>query len=230
MNLMESIFETTTTTSTITPGNFFLCLAVSLILGGVIALGFTFRSRSTKSFVLTLILLPAVITVVIMMVNGNIGAGVAVMGAFSLVRFRSAQGSAREICSLFLSMAVGLATGMGYIWIAVAVTVLLVAVAVIFSLVHPGAEGKDLQVLRITIPEALNYTEVFDEIFEAYTKSYKLLRVKTTNMGSLYKLEYEIDLKNPKEQKAMIDALRCRNGNLEIACSYRDDAEYAQVL
>jgi len=174
--------------------------------------------------------MPAIVQLIIMLVNGNIGAGIAVMGAFSLVRFRSAQGTAREISSLFLAMAVGLALGMGYIGVAAIFTLILGIFTLILELLHFGEKKKQELQLRITIPESLDYTQVFDEIFQEYAKSWKLVQVKTTNMGSMFKLEYRVTLNEAKQEKEMIDAIRCRNGNLEILCNYGTNQAEGQVL
>lgn len=167
---------------------------------------------------MTLALLPAIVQVVIMLVNGSIGAGIAVMGAFNLVRFRSVPGSAKEICSIFLAMAVGLATGMGYLLLAGILVVVICTIQLIFSFIKIGDKTSVKKELRITIPESLDYTGVFDELFEQYTKSNELVEVKTANMGSLYKLRYIVILKEQSQEKQFIDDLRCRNGNLEISC------------
>ncbi|MBQ8148687.1 MAG: DUF4956 domain-containing protein [Lachnospiraceae bacterium] len=219
--IMESIF-TVTANGSISASSFLICLGISILLGGIIAGCYMFRNTYTKSFVITLVLLPAIVQVIIMLVNGNVGAGIAVMGTFSLVRFRSAQGTAREIGSIFLAMAVGLATGMGYIWVAIVFAVLMELVNLILVLANFGEKRNPEMLLRITIPESLDYTQVFDEVFDIYTKQCKLMQVKTTNMGSLFKLEYRMTLKDMKQEKEMIDALRCRNGNLEILCSYAE--------
>ena len=153
-----------------------------------------------------------------MLVNGSIGAGIAVMGAFNLVRFRSVPGSAKEICSIFLAMAVGLATGMGYLLLAGILVVVICTIQLIFSFIKIGDKTSVKKELRITIPESLDYTGVFDELFEQYTKSNELVEVKTANMGSLYKLRYIVILKEQSQEKQFIDDLRCRNGNLEISC------------
>ena len=206
-------------TSVISVSDFLLCLGFSLAIGLIMSFTYMYRTRYTKSFVVTLALLPAVVCVVIMLVNGNLGTGVAVMGAFSLVRFRSVPGTAREISSIFLAMAVGLATGMGYIGIAALFVVVIGAADTIFTVSRFGEKQTRERALRITIPESLDYTEVFEEIFEQYLKRWELVQVKTTNMGSLFRLDYQVVLKNRKEEKKMIDDLRCRNGNLEILCS-----------
>lgn len=223
----ESIFRglfDTDMTAVIAPGQFLLCVAAALVLGVIIALSYTHRTRYTKSFVVTLALLPAVVCVVIMMVNGNVGAGVAVAGAFSLVRFRSVPGTAREIGMLFLAMGAGLIAGMGYLAYALLFTVVLCAAFILYSHLDLGAKkNADVyKVLTVTMPEDLDYTAVFDDIFERYTRSHELIRVKTTNMGSLFRLTYHITLSNPAREKEMIDAIRCRNGNLEIAVSRQE--------
>jgi len=211
----QSILVTDTAASFST-GTFLACMAVSLVLGLIIAGVFMFRNTYTKGFVVTLALMPAIVQMIIMLVNGNLGTGVAVMGAFSLVRFRSVPGRAEEISSIFQAMAVGLATGMGYIGIAALFVLIVGGAGILLSCSRFGKQKTDIRVLRITIPESLDYTTVFDELFKQYLKNWDLKQVKTTNMGSLYKLDYEVALKSPEEEKKMIDDLRCRNGNLEI--------------
>lgn len=213
-DLLQSVLSTTISVS-----SFLLCTAASLVLGAGIALCHMFKNHCSKSFVITLAMLPAIVQVVIMMVNGNIGTGVAVMGAFSLVRFRSAPGSAKEIGGIFLAMAVGLATGMGYIGIAVLVTILLCAVNMLYTATPFGEGKKGIKELRITIPENLDYTGIFDDLFSQYTNQAELMRVKTSHMGSLFQLSYHILLKDDQKEKEFIDAIRCRNGNLDIICS-----------
>lgn len=206
------------TTTTFSIGTFLVCMLASLVLGVIIAFIHMYRNTYTQGFIMTLALMPAIVQIVIMLVNGNLGTGVAVMGAFSLVRFRSVPGTAREIMSIFLAMAVGLATGMGYIGIAVIFVLIMGLVNAAFTLLHFGKSSVAEKELRITIPESLDYTTVFDDILSQYLKSWELVSVKTTNMGSLFKLSYAVTLKNPAEEKKMIDDLRCRNGNLEILC------------
>ena len=214
--MLDSIFLEGST-MTLTASNFLLSFAISLALGFVIAGLYMFRSHYSKGFVMTLVMLPAVVQVVILLVNGNLGVGVAVAGTFSLVRFRSVPGTAREITSIFLAMAVGLAAGMGYLGIAVLLVVVLGAVSMILTITSFG-DQRNRKDLRITIPESLNYTDVFDDILKSYAKNWELVQVKTTNMGSLYKLTYQIEMKDTSEEKKMIDELRCCNGNLEISC------------
>lgn len=171
-------------------------------------------------------LLPAIVAVIIMMVSGSIGASVAVAGAFSLVRFRSAPGTAREICAVFLAMAVGLACGMGYVGFAAVFAVILALVATIYDRTGflENKDGGMEKILKVTVPEDLDYEGVFDDLFEKYTSSSKLLGVKTTNLGSLNKLRYQVKMKKAGTDKAFIDELRCRNGNLEISMSLLADS------
>lgn len=197
-------------------GTYLICTAASLILGMAIAGIFMFRNTYSKGFVVTLALMPAIVQMVIMLVNGNLGTGVAVMGAFSLVRFRSVPGRAEEISSIILAMAVGLATGMGYIGIAVVFVLIIGGANMALTASRFGEKSSGSRVLRITIPESLDYTSIFDELFCQYLKKWELEQVKTSNMGSLYKLDYKVVLKDQKEEKKLIDDLRCRNGNLEI--------------
>ncbi len=195
-----------------------LCMIVSIVLGIFLALIYMFKNVYTKGFILTLSLMPCIVQIVIMLVNGNLGTGVAVAGAFSLVRFRSAPGSAREILSIFLAMAVGLATGMGYIGVAVLFTLItgIIFMALNLSKFGEGALGQ--KSLKVTIPECLDYTFVFDDVFKKYLKNWEIVNVRTMNMGSLFRIEYKITFKNPKDERDMINDLRCRNGNLEIMC------------
>lgn len=194
---------------------YLVCVLSSLVCGLITALCASVRSRVSKSFIVCLILLPPIVETVITMVNGNVGTGIAVAGAFSLVRFRSVPGKARDIAAIFLAMTAGLTCAAGYVGIAVIFTLLVGGVMVALSFIPMGRE-KEFD-LRITVPESLNYTELFDEFFEKYTNKSELLEVKTTNMGSLYKLKYRVLLNNTKEQKEFIDQLRIRNGNLEVA-------------
>lgn len=204
--------------STITNTEFFLCTAVSLILGGLIAFAFGFRSKKSKGFLITLGVLPCIVEIVIMLVNGNIGTGVAVMGAFSLVRFRSIPGNAKDICGIFLAMAVGLATGTNHILLGAVFAAIICAVIFVSNFISLGGNKKTEKELTIVIPESLDYTQVFDDLMNKYTSSWELIQVKTTNMGSLFKLRYHVVIKDSATEKQFIDELRCRNGNLEIIC------------
>lgn len=206
-------------TSAVTPTQFFTMAGVTLAAGLIYSFLMSFRIRSTKRFFLVTTLLPLVVASVITFVNGNIGAGVAIGGAFALIRFRSAQGSADEIATILIAMASGIAFGMGYLGYGV---IILIGLAVLYFLIAalPIFEHKSMakdMLLRITIPESLEYTGTFDDTFAHYLSSVENVGVKTTGMGSMFRLSYRIRMKNPKEEKAFIDELRTKNGNLEIA-------------
>lgn len=209
------------TSGDITLKVFLICIGAALLLGTGMALCYTYRTVYTKGFVTTLALLPAVVCVIIMMVGGNLGAGVAVAGTFSLVRFRSAPGTAKEICALFLAMAVGLACGMGYPGFGGLFAVIMVLFSLLLTAVNFGGKKNEdrRKVLRITVPEDLDYGDVFRDILERYTEEYTLASVKTSNLGSLNRLSYNVVLRSEGSEKAMIDELRTRNGNLEISLS-----------
>lgn len=206
-------------TGSLTIEIFLLCMACSIFLGGIVAWAHSKCNNSSKGFVLTIALLPAIVQMVIILVNGNLGTGVAVMGAFSLVRFRSIPGNAKEITSIFMAMAIGLATGTGYLAVAGLFVLIMVTLNFIYNKSKFGEPKQIDKDLNITIPEGLDYTGIFDDLFEKYTTRTELIMVKTANMGSLYKLNYRIGLKNPGQEKELIDGLRCRNGNLEITCA-----------
>lgn len=202
----------------ITVSAFLICTAASLLLGVGAALLSMYKSRYSRSFVLTLAMLPAMVQLIIMLVNGNIGAGVAVAGAFGLIRFRSAPGSAREIGMLFLATAIGLATGMGYVAVAAVFFAVMAAFSLLLTATGFGAGTADERELKITIPEGLDFDGLFDDLFQKYTRSASLDRVKTTNMGTLYELCYRIVLRDSRDTRAFLDELRTRNGNLNIVC------------
>ena len=223
--LFTGIYDSAITTS-ISAAQLGAALGTSLVLGLAIAAAYMFRTRYTKSFVITIAMLPAIICMIILMVNGNVGTGVAVAGAFSLVRFRSVPGTAREICTIFLAMAVGLITGMGYLGIGALFTLVMCAAFMVFSSLDFGARANAdrYKTVKIVIPEDLDYTGVFDDLFSEYTVRNELTGVKTVNMGSMYKLTYDVTLRDPKTEKEMIDKIRCRNGNLEVSVSRQGTA------
>lgn len=222
-NLFKGLFDSDFT-AVISVTDFLACLIASLVIGVLITLAYMYHARYTKSFVVTLALLPAVVCVVIMMVNGNVGTGVAVAGAFSLVRFRSVPGTAKEICTLFLAMGAGLIAGMGYIGFALLFTILMCVMFLVYNRLGFGTKknGATFKTFTITIPEDLNYTEIFNDIFSEFTVSSELVKVKSTNMGSMFKLTYNVELRDVTREKEMIDKIRCRNGNLEIVVSRQE--------
>lgn len=210
---MPQIFETIIE-GTLTLEDYLICTAVAFLCGIIVTFAASYKSKLTKSFAMSLVMLAPIIETVILMVNGNIGTGIAVAGAFSLVRFRSVAGRAREITLIFLVMTAGLACAAGYVAIAILFSIIL-CVALIILARLPMRSERELE-LRITIPETLNFSEAFEDLFSQYTKRHELASVKTSNMGSLYKLLYKIELKDGGTSKEFIDQLRCRNGNLEI--------------
>lgn len=214
--MLGSILNDAAQTS-ITVGNFLTCMAASIILGVVASYLYMYKNTYAKGFVVTLALLPAIVQVVIMLVNGNLGAGVAVMGAFSLIRFRSVAGGGREIGSVFLAMAIGLATGMGYVGIAALLVLVVGAVSMLLQTVTFGEGSRAEKELRISIPESLEFDGLFDDILEQYAKKSELFRIKTTNMGSIFELRYRITLKKVGTEKALLDDIRIRNGNLNVS-------------
>ncbi len=219
----KGIFDTELTTVISLP-SFLLCIGGALLCGIILTVCYIFKTRYTRSFAATLAILPAVVAVVIMMVNGNIGAGVAVAGAFSLVRFRSVPGTAREIGAIFLAMGTGLVCGMGYLGYALLISALLGAISLVYNLIGIGTRNKTKQHkrLRVTIPEDLDYTDVFEGILAEYTSEHELVQVKTTNMGSLFRLTYNVTIRDAAKEKELIDKLRVRNGNLEISVSNQE--------
>jgi len=203
----------------ITLTQYLIVTGVSLVLGLISALVYMYQNTYTKGFVLSLVLLPTVVQTVILLVSGNLGAGVAVAGTFSLVRFRSVPGGAREIAAIFAAMAIGLATGMGYIAVAALLTIAVGSVSLILVKLKFGDQDVNNRHVKVTMPENLDYNKVFDDVFSEYTTRTELRKVKTTNLGSMFELQYEITLRDPSQEKALIDALRTRNGNLNILLS-----------
>ncbi len=224
--MFESIFSD----GTVTTVSFFIALGVALVAGLIYAFLTSYKSKSSKSFFICTALLPMAVAAVIAIVNGNLGIGVAIAGAFGLVRFRSAPGTAKEIAIIFIAMAAGLAFGTGYL--AYGAIFLLGSGIILFifnrvMLKTKSSKSKE-KIINVTIPESLDYTTVFDDIFTEYTTSNELEKVKSVNMGSMFKLTYHVTLKNLENEKAMIDAIRTRNGNLEIQCS-RADLDQAEL-
>lgn len=215
--MFDSIFSN----GNIVPVNLLIVLATSLVCGFIFSFLSCYRSKSSSSFFVCISLLPMAVAMVIALVNGNLGVGVAVAGAFSLVRFRSAPGSAKEISSIFIAMVGGLAFGTGYL--AYGIIFLLICGILLFGfekfMEKERIKRNTEKIIKIVIPESLDYTSVFEEVFKNYTSSYQLINVKTINMGSMFKLSYQVNLKNLNVEKTLIDELRIRNGNLEIQCT-----------
>ena len=215
--MLNSILARVASTSSISLNEFIICSTVSVVLGIVLSLVHSYKNKTSLNFSLTLILLPLIVQSVIMVVNGNLGTGVAVAGAFSLVRFRSMPGTSREIASIFISMGMGLANGMGYVGISCILLLMVCIITLIISYIQSKAIND--RELKITIAENMDYDTAFDEVFNKYTKRAELQKVRTINMGSLYELHYLITQKNVSKEKAMLDDIRIRNGNLNITCA-----------
>lgn len=215
--LFSNLFSSSAENSTISPLSFFISIAAALVLGLIISLVYSYRTVHTKEFMVTLAVLPAIVHLVIFLVNGNAGMGFAVMGAFSLIRFRSAAGGAKELLAIFMTMAVGLATGMGYISIAAIFTAIMVTITLFYEKISFGQMKQGMRQMTVTIPESLDYEEVFEDIFKEQLDYVDLESVKTSDMGSLFRLRYTIQLKPGKSEKQFLDKLRTRNGNLEIS-------------
>jgi hypothetical protein len=214
--MVESFFDAGNINVTIT--GILICSVTSLVAGVVTALTYSFRQVSNRNFVITLALLPVIIQSIIMLVNGSVGTGIAVMGAFSLVRFRSVPGTSREIGSIFLAMALGLAAGTGHIWYAVIFTLLINGMLFLFTLTGGlGEEKNPVRHLKIVIPENLDYTVVFHDVFNEYTRKVYPEKARTVNLGSLYEIHYTVILKEPKTEKEFLDKIRQRNSNLEVS-------------
>ena len=215
--MFNTIFDNTATGLSV--DTVLICAVVALVLGVVIAFTHMKTSRTTKGFAITLATLPLLVMAVMIMINGNLGTSIAILGAFSLIRFRSIQGDAKELLSVFFVMMVGLALGMGHVLFAVVITAIAVAAIVVFSktsFLEPNTYNRSL---KIVIPEDLDYDEVFDDVFARYTKKAELVKTKTMNMGSLYKLTYNVTLKKGIKEKAFLDEIRVKNCNLKVLLS-----------
>lgn len=216
--MFNSIFDSTTTGLSITTG--LICAGVALLLGVIIAITHMKTSQTTKGFLTTLATLPLLVMAVMIMINGNLGTSIAILGAFSLIRFRSIQGRAKDLLSVFFAMMVGLACGMGHVLFAVVITIISVIAIVFFTYTHFLEPNRKQRVLKIMVPEDLDYEEVFDEIFAKYTSRVDLVQMKTMNMGSLYKLTYDITMKNGVKEKEFLDEIRVKNCNLKVLLSH----------
>ena len=212
-NILQTIF-----TGSFTLGQFLIALGASIVLGLIAVFAFMYKNTYSKSMVLALTLIPAIETIVIMIVNDNLGLGLSVAGSFALIRFRSIKGNARELTSIFLAMTIGIICGTGYVVLAAIYTVIICVVMCILVAFNVGKPSENKRYLKITIPESLNYDEVFDDVLKKYTKTFELESVKTLTLGSLFRVEYTVIMNNPKQIKQMIDELRVLNGNLEIFC------------
>lgn len=213
-NIFGSIFS-----NSLTLGTFLISIIASLVLGLILTLGFMYRNTYTKSFITALVLIPAIEAVVIMMVNDNLGVGLSVAGSFALIRFRSVKGSAKELATVFMAMTIGIMCGSGFIALAAVFTLVITLAMFILTLLNYGGQSINERYLKVTIPESLDYEDILDEVLDKYTTRYELESVKTLSLGSLFRVDYSISMKNKNDIKKMIDELRVKNGNLEITCS-----------
>ena len=206
--------------SGVTPISFFICIGEAFVLGVIVALVHKKTSPASSGFVTTLSILPMLVAMAITLVNGNIGAGVATVGIFSLVRFRSIPGNSRSILSVFFAMAIGLAVGTGYVTFAALFTIIVSIIIVLLKLINFGESKNQRKILTVLVPEDLDYTEMFDDVFSKYTKTHLLKKSKTTNMGSLFELTYDVEEKPKINEKEFIDKIRVKNGNLKVTLSH----------
>lgn len=212
--MFNSILESNSGTLSISTA--LICMGAAIIFGIIIALVHMYSTKCSKNFAITIAVLPLLVQVVIMMVNGNLGTSIAILGSFSLIRFRSMQGNSRELVSIFFAMAIGLAVGMGHIMYAFVFTLITSLALIILQESSFGMKKNNEKSLKVTIPENLDYTNIFDDIFDKYTNNIELNKIKTTNMGSMFELSYNISLKNNINEKDFIDEIRTRNGNLTV--------------
>ena len=222
MSIVSTIFRNEVTNELIgleKSWQFFLCIGFALVLGIVIALCYMYKNDYSKNLVFTVALLPTIVSVLIMLVSGSMGAAIAVGGVFALTRFRSATGTSKEIVQIFLAMATGLTLGLGFIWISIILVAVVEIISILFTVTKFGESPALRRELKITIPEELDYNDLFDDIFEKYTTKAVLKKVKLKNLGTLFQLTYDVILKDAKDEKAFIDELRVRNANLDILCS-----------
>ena len=223
--MFESIFTTSATDNAISISSSVLGICVAVILGLVIGVVYMYICRKDgygRNFIIGLVILPAIVAAVILLIGSNVARAFSMAGAFALVRFRSAPGNARDIAVVFFSMAAGLACGLGYITFACVFVAIMVIVMIVLSVVHFGEKKDVARQLKITIPETLNYINAFNDLFDKYLRSYDLRKVKTTNMGTMFELTYNVFMKSDTDEKAFIDDLRMRNGNLNIILGYAE--------
>lgn len=227
--MLDTLIQSSeSTTATLSMSTAFYYVLVAGILGLLISFTYMKTGKVSTNFARTLVILPVLVCVVMLAVNGNLGTSVAILGAFSLIRFRSLQGSSRDISYIFFAMSIGLTCSIGYLDFALGITILVCLVLVLMNILHYAKKKEVQKELRITIPENMDYREIFDDIFNEYVSKHELRRVKTTNMGSLYELSYSIQLKDEEREKEMLDAVRTRNGNLTVVCG-RCELEYEEL-
>ena len=215
--MFNTIFDTSATGLDISSA--LIAAGAALLMGVALAITHRYTSQTTKGFLITLAVLPLLVMAVMIMINGNLGTSIAILGAFSLIRFRSLQGRAKDLLAIFFAMMIGLACGMGHILFGTVITIIAILAIVVFTYTHFLEPDRHERVLKVVIPEDLDYEEVFDEIFKNYTSRHHLVKMKTMNMGSLYKLTYEVKLKHGVKEKDFLDEIRVKNCNLKVLLS-----------
>lgn len=221
--MLNSIFTTTSSGTSVTLPTFILAMATAMLLGLVTALVYlkTYNSRvSPQKFSFTLVLLPVVIAVIIMLVGNNVARAFSLAGAFSIIRFRSAPGDPAEITYVLMTMAIGLASGLGYLAYAVISAIILLVAMLLMNVLNFGGHETADQLLKLTVPEDMYDKQMVEDVLKQYAQKVVLKRVKTTELGSLFELQYLLRMKSGVDEKAFIDALRTTNGNLGIAMQY----------
>lgn len=229
MEAVLSALISSTGDTSLTTAEALIYAVLSGVLGLIISLTYIKTGKTSKNFARTLIILPILVCIVMLAVNGNFGTSLAVVGAFSLVRFRSLQGSSRDIGFIFFAMAIGIVCAIGELSLAVLITALICCIHFILSYTKYAATSADEKDLRVTIPENLDYSNIFDDLFERYTSEHKQLAVKTTNMGSMYEINYRVKLLDEKLEKSFLDEIRMRNGNLTVICGRCDMNESEEL-
>ena len=215
--MFNSIFDINATGLEITSA--LIAAGVALLLGIVLAITHSKTSQTTKGMMVTLAVLPVLVMAVMIMINGNLGTSIAILGAFSLIRFRSIAGRAKDLLAIFAAMMIGLACGMGHVLFATIIMAIYVVATVLFTYTKLLEPDHHERVLKIVIPEDLDYEDVFEDVFSKYTSRHRLVRMKTMNMGSLYKLTYDIKMRNGVKEKEFLDEIRVKNMNLKVLLS-----------
>ena len=224
MNIFKSIFVKTIEGVEVTAyetSDVFICMAAAIALGILIACCYMFKNEYSRNLIISVSIMPVIVSMLIMLVTlqAQLNAAIAIGGVFALTRFRSAQGTSKEITQILLAMATGLIIGLGYIAIAAILVVVVEAMCIIFNLTKFGEANAKRRTLKVTIPEELDYNDIFDDLFDKYTLNASLIKVKLKNLGTLFQLTYDITLKDVKQEKQFIDEIRVRNANLDILCS-----------
>jgi len=219
--MLDSLFTTasSTTESTLTVGNSLIAMLAAFAVGILISLVYmrTYKNNNpSQSFALTIVILPAVISVIILLVGSNIARAFRLAGAFSIIRFRSVPGDPKDIAYVLFALAAGLACGMGYLTFGFLFTLVVCLVMLILNAIKFGQGKTTGKLLKVMIPENLDYENALEDVLNQYTVSHDLVKVKTTDLGSLYELVYQVTTRDDRKEKDFLDELRCRNGNLNI--------------